>query len=1821
MNNKLIAILCTILILSLPFTYAQVDPGRRAPVPDLGPRVQGEGGFGGSGDIVEDILIEVSSYEPAVLVSSLLEENNNPVYANLVGTRTNPFIEVPKIRNIAIRPTDIDRDIVRGITWVRPGGTALIEGGFERSTITYATLEDLGYLIILLNKIEKEKKVPKSIDVDLEATITYDLGAGTGLNEQDLTLSETTEKEWLGNQAEQNKGAFLGQSRSLVNGYLRVNKVGSDGSNLAVYRSDLQKIADVALKVGEISGVYSLYGSSGGTDAFRIRLNDVREPRDKIKVNIDVNGNLDKKLLGKGQAIYPGSLWKVKTFFSEGDKDILEIQHDKTKEILRFSRVLFKVGEENAASPKVDDPFAKARDFRLASNYDSAIAEYNRLIKDSPDIKIKEEASIGLNRVKALIEFEKVLNNFAGINFPNDTKEAKADFVEAGLRGRKAGAEALIQIAKIYEEFGTAADIEKAIASYGRLASEYKEGERSLDNIAIEGKLKELALKKGSNYEGEAFFEENNRIALSVLGFELLKDIIGPYAEFLLGEGREKVRIGLAREIFDNKKYNVGAFYNWKLDTVDTESVLLARPCKNANEAGCKDNVVSKTLKLNKAESLMINEKNPQRIELVATEINKEAYITVLPGLAHGISKTNFSLHIPVEDRAMKFSDDTIDKLIDKTQKQIEKLNGIIESLSEVVETWKKICLATFAFVTVKNFFEGLNGRSIARTQSMNNYWKPFCQDKVNKREFETLDACYSKYSDKIGEDTGTYQAAIEEVNKLEIQKNNKFDSLSSISGAEYSQIKAYESKTNVELVTQENVRDLNLYNNLLKSGKLSAEQSTDIEAKRKALLDKINNDNKIAEKTLGQYNTWLDSINTDENKRSLAWKDFRENYGDASFERVKVSFLETAWHINDENFQKQAKPQFDKPEINTFFYKDLETFNKDKEVLRLSGIQVTGSGARYFIDTAGGKPAPRALSEVQEKDLIGGTSDKKVKDKLGRQIYKFTDESNKERPVERYVISDAEIDAAGVRDNYVSPEIQYNEKCKAAEMFPVGKGNYVQIEYDKFCRPGGRSLWNVGLDGLFPSQDDVLLVPESDWRNPNLPSKYKDAVNKAESLIGGVNSQVQRTGLNGRVTIAGASYRVGASQTQKLTQTQCQDFMEPGDCDTLFLACDAVMCPPSRCNLGGKWDVPNVIQSGIIGSIVLCQPTTKTKVCLSGILASLQNIRSVLQGFNQCLKTQKVTGQSVGICDKIRSVFICELVWKEAVSLLEAKEGILSFLGSKLAGDRGGGGEYGNFEAAFKNADDSLKFFTSEYAQGSFSAFQGKSLQEVGTEICKAAVFAKYPGPGILDQVTKPESPPQFTAEFDVYPYSERTQQSRYSVFYHIYAGENPGLNNRDFIRYSVYLRNSIDSRFGFYGTTERCTGNVGLIKVGGFASFNVDCVANTGYDQVCVSIEGRTDCGFGTVTTSFGLNYANDLVVEGQVKKQIKTEKECVGTFSTGIDVGDATAEGIGFLKTGLVRKCSVERPGDNWEYVGTCGEDKIGRSLGTCWLNKNSIQIRNEETRRELLGTPEQNIPGWLGEKTGDFLVNKSGKFDKDVIIKLFGEGKDNIKGADHFVSEAEKILKENKEELINRKKEVITNYEGAIKSYEFIADSSADVELIAYAQYRLGIIYLKLVEVEQRIIKKEASPVAEKPSEEKEPEFTLRILKTRNPTEITFRDEDNPETIEAGEVFVMGPAMSLRIKQISLYDIHVSKNNEKEFKDKLQMAHKFCFKSDDDDARAFILGDDSRWRLFELELKSYARKDFANYLTWVVDEFSPSCSEDNMPSDPSQTSQYA
>ena len=1828
MKNKFIAVFCMVLIISLPISYAShSDTGTRISPLTSGPRVPGEGGIDFE-EIPEDILIEVEEYEPTVLISSLLEENDIPVYANLVGTRTNPFIEVPRIRNIAVRPTNLDRKYVKGITWVRPGGAELIEGRFERSTVTHATLDDLGYLVILINRIPKEEDVPEIINIDLEVVLTYDLGTGTGLNEQDLVLTENSEENWLKNVAEQNKGAFLGQSRSLVNGYIRLNEVQADGASLSVYKSDLQRSANVNLKSGEISGVYRLYGFTGAEDAFRLRLNDVKEPSDKAVVNVNVNGNLDKKLLSRGQSVYPDSSWKVKDFLRKENEEILIIRHEKTGETLEFSRLFFrtnelnitKIDESNASSSNITqkDVFEKARLFRLDNNYASSIAEYQRIIDDK-DINgtIKKEASIKLNRVKALVEFEKVVSNFGNVNFPREQ-----DLDLQGLGNHTAGAEALKEIAEIYESFGTAADIENAIRIYQRLLSEYQEKDRSLDNRDIDFKLKELTSKRGATFKGEPFFENNNFVELTLLGFELLKEGQGPTAEFLFPNTKMRTFIKVGETIADKIGYRIDNAFDWRLDVVDSESVLLARQCQ-PRESGCREGKVSQSLSLNRAANLRINSSNTERIELLSTKINKEAYLTVLPGLSHGISRTNLSLHIPIEGRAIKFSDDTIDDLINQTQATINQLNTVITSLSEIVETWKKVCLATFAFITIKNFFTGLRGRTIARNQALENHWRPHCTTEVAKRTYRNLDECYTENTADINKDIDAYEDSISEVNDLGIDENNKLDNLGSIDGIEdYSSIEEYEDATEQEVITQEEVRDLNLYDKLLKSGQLSEKQREAIQDKKDALSEKINRENRIAKSTLEDYNAWLNSVSQDESKRSIAWINFRDQYGDASFDRAKKLVLENIRYQNDEKFQKEFRPQFDNTNVQSFFYskEKPDGFNEGNEITRLATVPFTTAGARFIM--VGTPPEPVPLFELQEKDLTGLTGESKIVDKQGRQIYRYDEEGKS-----KYIVSDAEVSASGIRDNYVDAEIQYDETCKAAEMFPIGKGNYVQIEYDKFCRPVARSLWNVGIDGLFPTQDDVLLVSNSDWRIP--PQEYRRDVSLAEGSIGRVNTQIQRAGVGGRVNIPNVgTYRVGVSQTRRITQAQCQDFMDPDDCNTLFLACDAVMCPTSRCNLGGRWHVNNVIQSGIIGSLVLCTPTTDTKICLSGVLASLQNIRSVFQGFNQCLKTQKVTGQSVGICDKIRSLYVCELVWRELVSLFNAKQGVLSLLGDELFGDREGGGEYTNFDASFQNAADSFSFFTSEYASGSFRAFEGKSLDEVGSEICKAALFDKYPGPDVLEQITKPESPPQFTAEFDTYPYSERNQQSRYSVFYHIYAGENPGLTNRDFIRYSVFLKNSIDPRLGFYGATERCRGTVGRINVGGFASFTVDCVADTGYDQVCVNLEGRTECGFGTVTTSFGLNYANDLIIENQIKKNIDTEEECVGTFNIGEErgLGTATAEGIGFLRTGLTRKCSLQRPGENWESVGTCGEDGFGRFLGTCWLDKNSIQIRDQQTRDEILGVDELGIPGYLDRKTKEFLVEREGKLSNEIIIKLFGEGIDNIKGAEFFIKEAENFLKEDKLE------EAKEQYKEAINAYEFIVDSSANTELIAYAQFRLGKIYLRLVQLEliPRPPKSPEPPAKEEREElkEEQKEFvlgTLRALKNKKSNEITAQDREVSLKIKAGEVFVyIGPSPSQfepepEPEGITLIDIRRADSNLTEFQEKLKNALKICYRSDSLDDHGYLIIDkngeiknffekDSKWKTAKKGDFSLNRNVLKNSVTFVLDDFYPTCLED-------------
>ena len=85
---------------------------------------------------------------------------------------------------------------------------------------------------------------------------------------------------------------------------------------------------------------------------------------------------------------------------------------------------------------------------------------------------------------------------------------------------------------------------------------------------------------------------------------------------------------------------------------------------------------------------------------------------------------------------------------------------------------------------------------------------------------------------------------------------------------------------------------------------------------------------------------------------------------------------------------------------------------------------------------------------------------------------------------------------------------------------------------------------------------------------------------------------------------------------------------------------------------------VANVVQTGIIGSIALCLPNFKegiyVPVCLTGIHAGIDAYTSILKSEQQCLQHSLETGEHVGICDEITSVYKCEFFWNQVSPLLD---------------------------------------------------------------------------------------------------------------------------------------------------------------------------------------------------------------------------------------------------------------------------------------------------------------------------------------------------------------------------------------------------------------------------------------------------------------------------------------------------------------------------------------------------------------------------------------
>src|SRR3989344_4927981 len=257
------------------------------------------------------------------------------------------------------------------------------------------------------------------------------------------------------------------------------------------------------------------------------------------------------------------------------------------------------------------------------------------------------------------------------------------------------------------------------------------------------------------------------------------------------------------------------------------------------------------------------------------------------------------------------------------------------------------------------------------------------------------------------------------------------------------------------------------------------------------------------------------------------------------------------------------------------------------------------------------------------------------------------------------------------------------------------------------------------------------------------------------------------------------------------------------------------------------------------------------------------------------CYAENIKSGRYVGICDEIYSIYLCDFFWRQVGPYLD--ELAIALLEKVYGEGMKGGGEYLTVKDTWSNAENTINWMKNDYAVNSVRAFRLRSTEDIGIEACKMFASAKYPkNKDVLDNLLAPDSPTQFHAWFDEMPYTDATvpATSQYKVYYHIFAGRDIGVN------YQVYLTSPPSS--AYVKIQETVIVASGFATRGAYVSDTKDFTAPSGYKELCVRINGKDECGFGKVSTSFALDYLSDKYSQEQATERVATEKACISGSS---------------------------------------------------------------------------------------------------------------------------------------------------------------------------------------------------------------------------------------------------------------------------------------------------------------------------------------------------
>jgi len=937
-------------------------------------------------------------------------------------------------------------------------------------------------------------------------------------------------------------------------------------------------------------------------------------------------------------------------------------------------------------------------------------------------------------------------------------------------------------------------------------------------------------------------------------------------------------------------------------------------------------------------------------LTLSEIKLNKIAKVSVTSNINNAGTEANFSFKLGIEKRAVNLSTDQIKERIISLTDSIDQWSNISEGLGTAVSVLKGACLATGVALVAKNFISGTTGTSTARSMVMKgtNGWYSKCKEMVAKGTYTSNDSCLLANADKIDSEVSSITEILQEQSTKESSLKTASSSLSNL-GTSVSSSDGKGTITIASILTvltsdgysnglfsSSQLEEISLYSSILQDSSISDDSSVKSTAKSElySLLSNIQT-NSASYTKLQQVTTELGgTINDVQSLESTTKTTSYISYTGLTNSDLKIKITETGVvettpvqmvTLNGNNYVVALEKSLDG---TTYAIKTISTTSTTQSNTAATTSKTSASGTANVI----------AGYTIQESSgtATSTTSHLAIYSYANSALTLVTDSAIIQQ------FKSVSIRKASYKNAYKNAELTYYETepyvgMPAIVPFDLTNGWYASIKQtvsttatnskDESGKVTSFYICNVGTNGLEEERagdDDCAMINTgvattqifgfSTAESSTLINKAKQAIEQAQ--------EAYTSGISGTVSILGNKINVGNAAAD-ISESQCTDFMSPNDCLLLFNLCDPVICPSSRCDFGGTYTVKNVAQSGILGSILLCLPNIQEgivmPVCLTGIKAGIDAFVSVEQSYKDCLQESLDSGETIGICDELHSIYICDFFWNQVSSFSSLT---ISKVIEFLTGGSKGGGEYIGLSNAWSDTEKAVDYFVNSYGVNAVESFAARSTEEViGDEVCKVYTSATLSsGADVLSTLLAADSPPQFMGNFQEISLTTATNPatSQYKVYYHIYAGKDSGVS------YKVYLKGSTSE------TSESVSVASGTITVGGYASETKDMIATSGYTQLCISVDDDEECGFKEVSTNFAITYLTDTYVSSEAEdSDITTEAGCITDYDLGI-----------------VRICATSNPGTGidasigtenarWKEVGYCDTTSM-----KCWIDSESV-----------------------------------------------------------------------------------------------------------------------------------------------------------------------------------------------------------------------------------------------------------------------------------------